>query len=150
MEIQYLVFFFGVVVVGIVFYFLSRQKKEAVDVSKSISALKQVEQEASTKAREIVIEAKGEALKIKDSAEQEVRKLREESITIEKKLEERSSKLDTKLDDLEKKEAETKLYESRLREKEDKISLLHNEIIKKLEEVAGLTRDEAKDRILQE
>lgn len=150
MEIQYLVFFFGVVVVAMIYYFLSKQKKEAIDVSKNISAIKQAEQEASTKAREILVEAKGEALKIKDTAEREVRRLREESIQIEKKLEERSSKLDSKLEDLERKEIGIKTYEATLKEKEEKASLLHNEIIKKLEEVAGLTKDEAKERIMQE
>lgn len=150
METQNLVIVFGLVIVGLIFYFFSKQKKEAVDVSKSMSALKQAELEASTKAREILIEAKGEALKIKDTAEQEVRKLREESINIEKKLEERSSKLDSKLEDLEKKEGAVKSYELTLKEKEEKVGLLHNEIVKRLEEVAGLTRDEAKGRILEE
>jgi len=151
MEIQYLIIFFSIVIVGVVYYSLSKNKKEAViDTSKSIAVLKQAELEANTKSREILIEAKDEALKIKNSAEQEVRTLREESINIEKKLEERSSKLDAKLESLEKKEAETKLYEKNLKEKEEKFSTLHNEIIKKLEEVAGLTRDEAKDRILVE
>ncbi len=150
METQYLVIIFGVVIVALVYYLFSKQKKEALDVSQSMSTIKQAEQEASTKAREILIEAKSEALKIKDSAEQEVRKFREESINIEKKLEERSSKLDLKLEDLEKKESGVKLYEVTLKEKEDKVAILHNDIVKRLEEVAGLTRDEAKTRILQE
>jgi len=150
MEIIYLVLFFGVVIIGIVYYFISQQKKQVTDLSQNNSAIKQAEQEAKNKAREILIEAKDEALKIKNSAEQDVRKLREESINIEKKLENRSLKLDHKLEDIDKKEKGFKKLESSIKEKEEKVNSLHAEIIKKLEEVAGLTRDEAKTRIIQE
>jgi len=150
MEIQYLILFFGTLSIGLIVYYFSKQKKEAVDISKGVEALKKAETEASTKAREIVIEAKDEALKIKNSAEQDVRKLREESINLEKKLEERSSRLDKKVEDIERKELEVKTVETELKEKEGKVVDAHNLIIKKLEEVAGLTRDEAKERILSE
>jgi len=124
MEILYVVLFFCVVIVGIVYYFTLQQKKQAKDISQNKTEIKQAEQEA--------------------------RKLREQSISIEKKLESRSLKLDHKLENIEKREKDLKKLEDSIKEKEAKVDSLHKEVIKKLEEVAGLTREEAKTKILEE
>ena len=98
--------------------------------------------DAKIAAREIILEAKDEALKIKAEAETEAVKIRRESLELQAQLTKREEQQNVKaaqLEDLDKK-LEKKLSESqRVRE----------ELLLKLEKIAGITQAEAKEEFLK-
>ena len=97
--------------------------------------------DAQTEAREIVFAAKEEAIKIKSTAEEEARKLRGEVVEIERRLAQKEESLDSRLSAVEKREAElVRLEEELEKSKAEQLS--------KLQKIAGLSVDEAKEKIL--
>ncbi|MDR2524513.1 MAG: ribonuclease Y [Candidatus Nomurabacteria bacterium] len=106
----------------------------------------------SAKADKIVADAKKEASNILLKASEEVKKdedeRRREAKKAETRIAERENNLDKKLDDLDKRS-------EKLRKGEDELESLKNEIREirgkqqdKLEKIAKLTRDEAKEKLL--
>ena len=98
---------------------------------------------AEAQVREIILEAKDEALRIRRDAELEVRRL-EESV---RQREIAADRKDAGFDTREKRIAEA---EASIVKKHEGIDALHKETITKLEKIAHLTRDEAKELILSE
>ncbi len=97
--------------------------------------------EAQTQARDIVFSAKEEAIKLKTAAEQESRHLREEVVALEKRIVQKEETLDTRLKATLAKEAElTTLGEE--------LEKLKQEQLVKLQKIANLSLEEAKEKIL--
>ncbi len=97
--------------------------------------------EAQTQAREIVFAAKEEAIKIKTAAEEEIRKLRSELVELERRLAQKEESLDSRLKSVEEREQaveKTKAETEKI--KEDQLA--------RLQKIAGLSLDEAKEKIL--
>lgn len=98
---------------------------------------------AEAQAREIILEAKDEALRIRKDAEMEVRRL-EESVR------QREIAADRKDAGLEIREKRILEGEESIVKKHEAIDDLHKQTIAKLEKIAHLTRDEAKELMLSE
>jgi len=99
-------------------------------------------QETDSKAREIILEAKDEAFRMKREAEEENRKIRSETLALEAKLAAREENLDKKIEGIDKKNLA-------IEEKEKALEATKNELVTKLEKVAGITREEAKKLIIE-
>ncbi len=97
--------------------------------------------EAQTQAREIVFAAKEEAIKIKAAAEEEARKVRGELVELERRLGQKEESLDSRLKVVEQKELGlAKLSEELEKDKAEQLA--------KLQKIAGLSVEEAKEKIL--
>lgn len=99
-------------------------------------------------ARSIVLEARDEALRIKREAEEEARRARQESLSIEQRLMSKEENIDRRMTSLEDRDRQIKRREedqAKLIAQQDQI---RTQLIEKLEKVAHLTRDEAKELIL--
>ena len=114
---------------------------------------------AQQEARVIIFEAKDEAFKIKKEAEEHTAKIRQESLVIEQRLVAKEDNIDKRLEALNLREKQLDIREveiaKKMAEKEKEITKrfedvdkLRNDLIVKLEKVAKLTRDEAKNLIL--
>lgn len=106
--------------------------------------------EANSKAKEVLLEAKNDALKILDQYKSDEEKKRQQLDKIESRL------LD-KEESLEKKISQAEQLRSELEQKAEKIKQLRSEAElaletqkKELEKLAGLSREEAKAKLLQE
>lgn len=108
------------------------------------SAMVNVEQEA----RAIIIEAKDEAFRIKKEAEDEARKVRQEALAIEQRLITKEESIDARINELTVRDGKIQQKEQDNAKRLFEIDKLRNELITKLEKVAKLTRDEAKNLIL--
>ncbi|MBM7623271.1 ribonuclease Y [Sporohalobacter salinus] len=124
--------------------------------SKIESAEKRAEQiiedasrEADSKQREILLEAKEKAHEIKEDVENECRKRRDELQRLEKRLVKKEDTLENRLEDVEQREKDLNEKEEEIKEKKEKINKLHKKHVKELEELSGLTTEEAKDLLLQ-
>ncbi len=106
--------------------------------------------EANRKKRDIILEAKEEAIKLKKEAEKEIKKEREE-------LQRYESRITKKEDILEKKEAQLDQKHEKLNDLKDEYTELKSEYEKKLklvdeklEEIAGMTKEEAIDHLVKQ
>lgn len=128
----------------------SQPKKQTpkVDTQAASQQASQIIFQAQSEAREVVFSAKEEAIRIKSSAEEESRKLRSEIVEIERRVASKEESLENRLKDLQNKEAS---LQERLAEAEAikaEIEKTRSEILVRLQKVAGLSLDEAKEKIL--
>jgi ribonucrease Y len=105
--------------------------------------------EAQARAREIVLEAKDEALRIREQAEKRSRELQDKFSKAQLDFERRIHEIDRKDAVLAEKERFVTKIESEVAKSKADTESLKKRLIEKLEDVAGMTRDEAKDQILK-
>ncbi len=107
-------------------------------------------EKAKGQARELELEARDAALKIKDDAEADVKRRRAELTKEEERLQKRRSDLDRERDKLEKREQNMNKRQSSLDRRANELDQMHQETVAELEKVSSMTRDEAKQQLLQE
>lgn len=119
-----------------------KKAKKGAEHAPSID-MEAIKKLAEAQAREIVLEARDEALRIRREAEAEVRRL-EESVR------QREIAADRKDAAIEVRERQVTDAEGKVQAKLEEAEALRKQTVEKLEKVAHLTRDEAKDLILSE
>lgn len=142
--------------VGFLLAYLIEFLKRTGAKSQSEEILRRAELEAETKLREAELKIKEKAIKIKEANEDEFRKTRQEQHERERLLDKRQDVLDKQAEDQRKQE---KLVENNQRKLADRIAdtnRRNDELAKlidkeraTLHDIAGLTRDEAKEHLLK-
>jgi ribonuclease Y len=112
------------------------------------SILEEADRTAERTRREAELEAKEAALRIKDEAEAEVRARRTEITRVEERLDNRDTALDKREEELDERRRRLSDTEETLRRKEEDLRSREAEQLRALEEVSGLTREEAENRLL--
>lgn len=109
----------------------------------------EVVSKAKNKAQDILLEAKNKAIEVTNQAAKEEQRRRKDISAIENRIAERESVLDKKLDELDSRS-------EKLRKSEGEVDALKNEIRavrskqqEKLEKIAGLTKKEAAQKLMQ-
>ncbi len=120
----------------------------AEELAKKI--VEEAEKDVETTKKELLIEAKEEVHKLRSEFERESRERRNELQKIEKRLMQKEETLDKKSDNLEKKEEKLSKKLLDLEEKEIEIEKLRDQEKEKLEELSGLTGEEAKTLLLRD
>jgi ribonuclease Y len=116
-----------------------------IDQQKVEEKLQQVEhkvEEAELQAKEVLIKAKEEAVRLKEEAERELQRSKRELQESERKVQQRESELNRLKNELENKEKAIEADRAEVKARKD-------EILEKLEKVAKLGQQEAKDLILK-
>ena len=134
---------------------MARKKVERAEASaKKIIA--EAEKEAEAKKREAGLEAKDELHRARTRFEEETRERRQELLRLERRLGERESNLDRKVDLLERKERgisergqQIASREKSLTDRERELRSLLNEEKGKLQQISGLSREQARQLLLQ-
>lgn len=106
--------------------------------------------ESKSIKREAVVDAREEAHKIRDEAEKECRERRNELQKLENRLLKKEDNLEKKEEKLNQRKSQIKSREENLEEKENEIEELHKKHLDRLEEIASMTKDEAKDTLLNQ
>ncbi|MBI2327288.1 ribonuclease Y [Candidatus Curtissbacteria bacterium] len=127
--------------------FSNRSKKVVVSVGRQ-NPRPQPPQDYQS-SREIIQDARDEAFRIKKAVEEEAAKIRQESLELEKRIAQKEETIYSKLSQLENSEKEIERYKQALTKKEQEIETLRDNLIKELEKVGSLTREEAKKLILE-
>ncbi len=107
------------------------------------------QKDAETIRKEAVVEAKDEIFKLRQDAEKEIRDRRNEVTKQERRLHQKEESLDKKIDSLEKKE---EVLQGKLQEAEsirEQAEQIRQQQLETLERISGLTREQAKEYILQ-
>jgi ribonuclease Y len=136
-----------------------KQQRAEVELAQNTAAriIEEARKDAGALKKEAEIQAKDSLLKEKMEFEKEVRETRRELQIFEKRLVSKEETLDKRLDSVEKRDSELGRRESSLKSREkmieEKIAEYDRQIDdarKQLEQVAGLTREEAKRNLIDQ
>lgn len=105
--------------------------------------------EAKAKAREITLEAKDEAIKTAEAAKKEERETRQRLTQTEQQLLERQTSLDRKLEELDRRQESLRKQEDELAGLKDELRGIRTKQQENLEKIAKLSRDEAREKLMQ-
>ena len=132
----------------------NRLKQDAEEEAKRI--IRDTEREVESRRKEADLEIKDKALRARTEFEQEFHTRREETQSFEKRLNQREEILDRKLELMDRREREMTTQEQELHTRDQAVSKqeahwqqLVGEAGRKLEQLAGLTAEEAKDQLLR-
>lgn len=105
--------------------------------------------EARQKAKEIILKTEEEALKIKQEAEREGRKTTIEALEVEKRIARKEQQLEDKEFNLNREKSFFEKEKQQLRDLKREYEEKRENILQKLEKVAQLTKDQARNLLLQ-
>ena len=128
-------------------------KKQATDISSALKAEAQKAlDEAQAKARQMVVDAKEEAAKVRDTAERDTKERRNEALREEDRLKVSRRELEAQRTKVEQRERASEKRQSVLDKREGDLDKLQkdklSELESKLAQVAGMSRDEARNELL--
>ena len=147
-----------VVGVAVGYVFKQRLSRKRLESSENLSAriIDEAKKEAETIKKEAVLQAKENLLKVKTEFERDSRDRKGELDALERRLRSKEENLDRRTDLLSQKEVAIEnrekailQKESQLNEKHDRASRILEEQQRKLEQIAGITSDEAKNFLIQ-
>lgn len=142
----------GIVVMGIVYFTLRNKAFSLISNQKVIAdkIIKDAEDKAKTLKKEKILEGKEEWFQQKKLLEEEIKERQKELRKLEKASNDRLTSLDRRLESLEKKEIgltqlekKNRKFEDTLGKRAEEIEILIDEQVKKLEEIAGMTHEDA-------
>lgn len=136
-------------VVGSILGYYARQSIAKKQAGTLESRLQKRISQAKQEAERILIDAKKEAIQIVGNAKKEEDERRKEFLKNERILLKRESVLDRKLIDFEKKENNFRQKVNQLKEIKKDLENSRSELLKKLEEISGLSREDAKNQLLK-
>ncbi len=146
----------AIVVTAVVTYFVSANvhgKKADSKVQNAETKAREIIDEAvktaETKKRESLLEIKEESIKAKNDLDKEIKERRAEISRNERRIEQKESTLDKKTDAVEKREASVAAKEADLDKQKAEVARLHEERVRELERISGLTSEQAKDYLLK-
>ena len=132
-------------------YFVRKSSAEKTISSAEEYAKNVVEnakKDAEAAKKEQILEAKDEIHKMRQEHDKEYKDTRNELQKFEKRLIQKEEQLDKKIEQVEQKEKKLSDNEEKLKERESKIDQIREEQLRKLEEVASLSVDDAKKQVL--
>ena len=146
----------AVVVTALITWFLSSNvhgKKADSKVqnveTKAREIIDEAVKTAEAKKRESLLEIKEESIKAKNDLDKEIKERRAEISRNERRIEQKESTLDKKTDAVEKREASVAAKEADLDKQKAEVTKLHEERVRELERISGLTSEQAKDYLLK-
>ena len=130
---------------GVGITYAQNKRKEKGGQNKADELIRKAKHEAS----EIVLGAKKEATEIHDKTQKEETDRRREWKKTEDRLAERETLLDKKLDQLDKKSENLRKEEGELEGLKDEVRAIREKAQEKLEKIAGLSKADAKEKLMQ-
>ncbi len=137
------------VIIGIAAGYFIRKNLAKREVEGAEAKAENLLKEAKNKQKEILLQANDKALNIIDDAKREEQQRRRELTHMQQRLEKRESIFDQKLLDLENKQQKLLDKAKEVEEVKEKINKIREEQLQKLEKIAKMTKDQAKDVLLE-
>jgi ribonuclease Y len=136
------------IVAALLGYFLKHYLDESKIKSAQFEA-ERVQEEARAQAKDTVLKAKEEAIRTRDEAEADLKKKRVNQQRQEQRLQKRQDSLDRRMEGMEKRERSLSQRQSQMDRTRNELEKLRKERLAELERVAELSRDDAKELLLQ-
>ncbi|MDD4351776.1 MAG: ribonuclease Y [Candidatus Gracilibacteria bacterium] len=138
----------GFVIGGAGGYFLRKmQAKRRKDTAEAQA--EELIREAKSKEKEIILEAKDESIKLKERAKREENERRKKLEETENRLAKKEESLDQKVDKIEKIQQKLEEKAKTLQEVKQELEELRVKQAAKLEEIAGISKQDARDLLLK-
>ena len=141
------------VVIGVVLGFAIRIVLDRISLLNLGKKLEKIKEEAileiGNEKKQIISNAKAQMLKEKNQQDKEIRERRNEIFNLEKRLLQREETLDKRMSALDKQQSR---IDSRVKEFEQKEKTIREKeisLVKKLENISGLTKEEAKKIVIE-
>jgi ribonuclease Y len=135
--------------IAVIYFLFARKFTDKPSVSQSPANTGFTPNANSEESKQLIFEAKEEAFKIKAAAEKEAAEIRIKSLELEKKADIRFDELYAKIKEIEKKEEALSKTSNDIKEIEAKASKVLQEQLDKLTYISSLTKEEAKNLLLQ-
>ena len=140
------------VAIGFLVGFLIRKKVAESKIGSAEAEAKRVleqsKKDAEARKKDLLLEAKEEALRLRNETERELKERRAEVTRMERRLSQKEENLDRKSDALEKKNEQLDEKLRKADSTQEQIEEVLAEHIRKLEEVAGYSAEQAKEELL--
>ncbi|EPZ53071.1 ribonuclease Y [Alicyclobacillus acidoterrestris] len=117
---------------------------------RALQIIENAQRDVDARRKEAILEAKEETHRIRQEAEKELRERRNELQRLERRVLQKEESLDRKLETQEQKAEELRKQEAQLESLRDEIESLRMEQVRELERVSGLTRESARELILNQ
>ncbi|WP_041592083.1 MULTISPECIES: ribonuclease Y [Thermoanaerobacterium] len=129
--------------------FIAESKiKSAEELAKTI--LENAKKDGENKKRELLLEAKEEIHRQRTDLEKEVRDRRGELQRMERRLIQKEESLDRRAETLEQKDAMIEKKQKEISDLEEEIKIMHQKEVEELERISELTREEARNILLND
>lgn len=139
---------------GLVVGFLARKFMAEAKISSAEEEANRIVQNADkasdAKKREALLEAKDEIFSMRSEAEKETKNRRNELQRFERRLLQREEQIDNRSQNIEKKERQLNSKESEIQARKDEAEKILAEEKARLERIAGLSKDDAKQILLEQ
>ncbi|MFH1098595.1 MAG: ribonuclease Y [Candidatus Uhrbacteria bacterium] len=147
----FLFFIVGIaaLLIGIVAGYLYRHTIAARKVSAAEREAEELLRDAKRREHEFLLKAKEKGLKIIEDAKHDEAERRREINALQQRVEKRETLFDQKLIDLQERQQQFETKRTEIEETKKRTDELRVEQARKLEEIAQLSRDEARDLLLQ-
>lgn len=141
--------FLGLVgwVIGLVVGYVVRQTLVKGKVKSAEAKAESILKNAKSKEQEILLKAKEQALKALEEGKREAQDARKEIKSAQQRLQERENRFDKKLLELEDTKSRLQNKELEYHKKEEAIEELRKQEMEKLQQIAGLTKQQAQDHL---
>jgi ribonuclease Y len=117
--------------------------------NQTITLLKETTEAAERIKKDRITEAKDEIFKFRQDAERDIKERRGELQRAERKLEQKEENLDRKLDKVGHKEEELRRRQEEMDQRAAEIEVVLKQQLTRLEEIAGMTREQAQEILLR-
>ncbi len=149
-----IIFVIVAIIVGfLIGYFLMQRvlnQRNAATAQQAQTVLDDAKREADTLRREAILEAQNEAIKLKQDAEDESKERMKEVRANENRLNQRESSLDKRTESLDHRDHQLSSLQGQLDRRARDLDEQEGNIKSRLEEVAGLSAEEAKVELLED
>lgn len=136
--------------VGVFVYKAILSKREDGAVSKAEKLLQDAAEKAEQARRSLMAETKEEIFRLRQEVDKETKERRNELMRAERKLEQKEENLDKKIEQASRREDELKQKNDEIKQRIDRLAQRENELIVRLEEIAAMSREDAKQLLLSE
>jgi len=109
-----------------------------------------VVREAQAQAKETIVEAKAEALSIRSQADNESQKILRQAEEQQRTLTQKIERIDQRLSQMDQKEAYLEKEKTKLIDLQTQVEQTKKNVLGRLEELAGMTKDEAREYLLNQ
>ena len=150
MDIALIVIFAIVgIVVGFAIAWAMLKSKSNKAASNAEEIIRKAEHDAETIRKEAEVEAKDEAYKRKSELDREINERKREITQQENRIMQREDSLDKRADNLDKREHQMSSMQGQLDRRQNELVKAEDEMNRRLESVAGMTPEQAKEELLR-
>ena len=149
MDISILILIVLVTGVGFLLGYIIRKLVATRSVSSAEAKAEHIIHDAKSKEKEVLLDAKDKALAVIDNAKKDEEARRKELSHAQQRLESRESLFDQKILDLEDKQTQLSEKTKQIQSTKDEIIKIRAQQLEKLEKIAGLSQEDAKNVLLE-